>query len=124
MAAGKLNLNIEQGATFFKTFTLKDSLGVEINLTGYTFSGKIRQRYDAPSVVATFTCAVLNQTSFEGQFTITLTAAETAAIPVDPSKTVLRDLTEYLYDIEAIKPDSTVDRILEGKALVSPEVTR
>lgn len=118
-------MKIEQGATFEKTFTLKDSSAVKIDLTGWTFAGKIRHRYDAPSVVATFSAAVAsNQVTNKGEFTVSLTAAQTAAIPVDESETIDRDLTEYLYDIEATKPDTKIDRVLEGKVLVSPEVTR
>lgn len=124
MSAGKLDLNIEQGATFEKTFTIKDSLAAAIDLTGWTFAGKIRHRYDSPATVATFTTAVLNQVTNKGQFTISLTAAQTSAIPVDPSDSINRDLTEYLYDIEATKPDTKKDRVLEGKVKVSPEVTR
>ena len=43
MPAAKLNLTIEQGATYKKKFTWKDSAGVAIDLSGYSARMHIRK---------------------------------------------------------------------------------
>jgi hypothetical protein len=123
MGAANLDINIEQGATYSLLLTFKDSSNVEVNLTGYTFSGKIKETFSSDTVVS-FTCTLGNQTTNTGEVTISLTAVETAAISVKSSKGSQRTLTQYFYDIEAVKPDASIDRVLEGKAFVSPEVTK
>ena len=124
MAAAKYNINIEQGATFTLNCTMEDSAGTPVNLTGYTFSGKIRETIASPSHVAAFTFTLLNQGTSPGQFTVVLSSAITAAIPCNLRPNADRPLTQYFYDIEVLKTDSTTDRVFEGKAFVSPEVTR
>ena len=124
MGAAKLDINIEQGATFSMSCTMKDSAGATVDLTGWTFSGKIKETLASSSSVASFTITLANQITDQGEFTITLSAATTAAIPVNVRPNQDRILTQYFYDIEATKPDTTIDRIFEGKAFVSPEVTK
>lgn len=124
MGAAKHDITIEQGTTYSKTYTLKDSAGEEVDLTGWTIAGQIRSKYDAASTIASFTCTVLNQGTYPGKFTVSLSAATTAGIAVDPALGASRKPTVYVYDIEVTKADTTKDRILEGKAYISPEVTR
>jgi hypothetical protein len=124
MGAAKHDINIEQGATYYKTYTLKDSAGAEVDLTGWSVAGQIRAKYDSASALASFTCTILNQVTYPGKFTVLLSAGTTAGIAVDPALGASRKPTAYVYDIEVTKSDSTKDRILEGKCYVSPEVTR
>jgi hypothetical protein len=53
-------------------------------------------------------------TGAAGAISITITASATSSIPAGT----------YLYDVELVAPDTTVQRILEGKFVVTPEVTR
>jgi hypothetical protein len=124
MGAAKHDISVEQGATYLKTFTLKDSTGTEVDLTGWTVAGQIRAKYDSASALASFTCTVLNQGTYPGKFTLLLSAGTTAGIAVDPALGASRKPTVYVYDVEVTKPDTTKDRILEGKCYLSPEVTR
>lgn len=128
MAAAVYNIFIEQGATFKAEMVFKDSDGVPIDQTGRTFTGQIRRRYDATSVLATFTISLANQITDTGKIIITIPAAQTAAIPVEPSTQSndpkKRPESIYQYDIEATNVDTTVDRVLQGIATVSPEVTK
>lgn len=113
MSAAKLNIVIEQGATWSKTLTLTDTdTGLPIDLTGYTFRGQMRTDYDAAAAAASFTCTVAS--ALEGIVTVYLSATATAAIAYGG----------YVYDIEMVKPDTTVARLLYGKAKVTPEVTK
>lgn len=130
MAAAKLDIYIEQGATFSLTVTFRappvppSLTGVPINLTGYTYRGKIRKRLSDTQVIVDLTCTILDQTTNTGQVTFSLTAAQTAAIALKPQKTATRVPEPFAYDIEVVYPNSTVDRVLEGVANISPEVTK
>lgn len=123
MSAANYNFTIEQGATFSKVITWKDSTGAGINLTGYTVTGKIKRRTTDQTALATFTATLANQGSNPGQFTLSLSATETAALPTASGPTAEKVLLECVYDIEA-SSGGTVYRLLEGIASVSPEATR
>lgn len=124
MAAAKFNINIEQGATFELNCTMRDSNNALVDLTGWTFSGKIKETLASQNAVANFSFTIANQGTDPGEFLISLSAAVTAAIPVSLRPGADRPITQYFYDIEATKPDSKIDRMFEGKAFVSPEVTK
>lgn len=123
MAAANLDLLVEQGATFTRTLTLKDSAGAPIDITGWTFAGQIRKKYDSSSPLVSFTCAIVGAAT-NGQFSITLSHTQTSALPVLPAQDNSRSPTLYSYDIECVKSDSTKARLLQGLVKVSPEVTK
>lgn len=128
MPAAVFNIFIEQGATFKLEMVFKDSNGIGIDQTGRTFTGQLRSKYDSTTVAGTFTITLADQITDPGKIIITISAANTALIPVDPpgvncSKDS-RPLTVYQYDIEATNVDLTKDRVLQGIASVSPEVTK
>jgi hypothetical protein len=113
MAAATHNITIEQGATFLRTLTLKNSDDTPFDLTGYTARGQIRRNHRSGNVAASFTCTITDPTA--GEIQIKLTAATTADLPI----------YDHVYDIEIeLTAASTVSRILEGTVTVSPEVTR
>lgn len=118
-------MTIEQGSTFLRTLTVKDSAGAKINLTGWTIRGQIRTSQNAASAAATFTGTVLNQGTNLGEATISLTPNQTSAIPQDPNilTSVLKN-SSYLYDVEAVRPDTSVLRLLQGKVKLVPEITK
>lgn len=120
MAAGTYDITIEQGTTFALYLTIKNSDGSPKDLTGYTIAGKIRQSALSASVVQTFTCAVTDASA--GQVTVSLTAVQTAALPT--SGGAYDELTTYVYDIETTSGSSVVERLLQGRVFVSPEVTK
>jgi hypothetical protein len=125
MPAANYNITIEQGASFSRTLTLKDSSGIPINLTGWTIRGQIRASQNASSALATFTGTVANQGTNPGEATISLTPTQTAAIPQNPDATTAQAKTiNYLYDIEGLRPDTSVVRLLQGKVTLSPEITK
>lgn len=123
MSAATYNFTIEQGATFSKIITWKDSTGAGINLTGYTIAGKIKRKTSDQTALATFTATLANQGTNPGQFTLSLTATETAALPTVIGPTAQKALLECVYDIEATT-GSTVYRLLEGIVSISPEATK
>jgi hypothetical protein len=123
MSAATYNFTIEQGATFSKVVTWKDSSGAGINLTGYSITGKIKRKTSDQTALATFTAALANQTTNPGQFTLSLTAAQTEALPTVTGPTAQKALLECVYDIEATT-GTTVYRLLEGIVSISPEATK
>lgn len=124
MAAASLDLTIEQGTTFKRVLTIKDDLDALIDLTGETFRGQIRKTPSSTTIVATFTCTLRNQVTNKGEVEILISAADTALIPLASQSKPLIVAENFVYNIERVKTDSTVSRILEGIAIVSPEVTK
>lgn len=119
MAAGIADLYVEQGSTFSRTITLKDSLDAPINLTGYTARGAIRTGATSPTVVAEFTMTI--SAPLTGVILMSIPADETALIPTTGEK--FDKVAKYVYDAE-IEIGGAVTRILNGSVTVSPEVTK
>lgn len=124
MAAANVNLKMEQGAQFYRRLTFSEN-SVPVDLTGWSFSAQMRETLPSTAIAATFTTTILDQVTNTGEMTLTLTAAETSAIVLNAVSTgTNRKVSKYVYDLEATKPDGSVDRILQGSVELSPEVTR
>ena len=111
MAAGTYNFIMEQGATFTRQLTVKES-GSALNLTGYSVASLMRSTHDSSTVAGTFTCTISNASG--GIITMSMTASATGAI----------EEGIYVYDLEVTSGGSTVTRLLQGEVTVNPEVTR
>ena len=116
MTAAVYNLYIEQGTTFSKTLTWKDSSGNPINLTGYT--ARMQFRRSAASADALYTAS-----STGGQITMG-GALGTVAIVLPATDTAAFDFGCAVYDLEVESAGGIVTRLLEGGVEVSLEVTR
>ena len=110
--SGKLDITVEQGATFERNITIKDSANVAINISGSTFQGQIRKRHQSATKEADFDFTITNASG--GIVQATITAANTGNM--EPG--------DFVYDIEWTQSDATVTRLLEGTATVTPQVTR
>lgn len=124
MAAARLDIVIEQGATFRRILKFKDNNGNYQDMTGYVFNGQVRKTAGDPNLLATFVCTVLNQLTDLGSVEIKIVAANTSLIPVAKSKTAEKTSVDYCYDIERLAPNA-IDkvRVIEGTATVTPEVS-
>lgn len=107
------DLVIEQGATFSLTITLKKPNKLPFDLTGYTGRSQIRKNYAATDVIASFSVAVPSPQK-DGKVVMSLTDEQTAALAI----------ISGVYDLELESPTGEVTRVLQGKVVVSPEVTR
>jgi hypothetical protein len=108
-----LTLTCNQGSTFTRRLVYKISNEV-VNLTGYTARMQIRPDYGSGTLIANLTVGNgITITGATGTIVITITASATTNIPAGT----------YLYDIELVAPDTTVQRLLEGKFVVRPEIT-
>lgn len=116
MPAAVYDLFIEQGATFVKTITWKDSAGDPVNLTGYTARMQFRSSVNSSTVLAT-------ATTENGRITLG-GAAGTIDIEFDEAYTTSFQFVSAVYDLELESATGFVTRLLEGGVEVSKEVTR
>jgi len=116
MGAGRYDFTIEQGATFKRIMTWKDSSGNPIDLTGYQARMQIRPAKDSPGVILTLDTDANGGIALggnNGRITIEISAARTASL----------DFKTAVYDLE-LEKDGNVVRLLEGSVTLSKEVTR
>ncbi len=117
MSAGFHHFIIEQGATFQKILTLKDSAGSVINLTGYPSAEMdLRLDQDSSATVKTLTIAnggIVNGGS-AGTLTLTISATDTANFTPG----------DGVYDVELTDANGKVDRLLEGTYSIRGNVSR
>ena len=114
MPAGDYSIKAEQGATFLRTFTWKDSDSVAIDITGYTAKMEVRS---GPGTVIILTLTTENSRisisdPTNGIFFITVTAADMA--PLVPGN--------YKYDLVMIN-GAVSTRLIQGAFIIDPEIT-
>lgn len=123
----KANFSINQGEDFKCILTLKDELGVPINLVGHIFTGQIRRTASSGRIEAEFDFVILDQSDLEtlGKVEMILTASASSAINMTVSRTAKKCPTQLVYDVESKDVDENLTtRWLEGIIELSPEVTR
>lgn len=117
MAAFKLNLKIDQGATFQKLVTWKTGApAVAVNLTSCTARAHLRAKITSPDILMTLTTenGGIALGGATGTVVMNINAATTAG---------LTWLTA-VYDLEIVFANGTIRRLMAGNVTVSPEVTR
>lgn len=107
--SGKYNIVAEQGATYNLNFTIETN-GVALNLTSYTFAMQVRRSTASNSALINLTSATMNSS---GQVAVTIPATTMNNVPAG----------RFVYDIE-LTTGTTVTRILEGRFIVTPQVTQ
>jgi hypothetical protein len=108
--SGKYNIVAEQGATFNLNFRVQTD-GTAWNLTGYTFAMQVRRSTSATTTLLNITSATMTS---GGHVTATATATTMSGIPAG----------RWVYDIELTSSGGQVTRILEGRFIVTPQVTQ
>jgi len=115
MSAATYRMNIEQGATYSLDCVLS-----ETDLTGYLGRGQVRLTTAAAASVGDFTVTITDAAT--GAFTVTLPASELADLDLTGT-TNHASYIDAAYDIE-LYTGSTVLRVLNGVARISPNATR
>lgn len=114
LMAGRYDPVIEQGATWSRTATYRDSSKALVNLSGYTSRMQIRRAPGATDTLVSLTDGQgITLGGAAGTIVMALTATQTAALPAGT----------WWYDLELVS-GATVIRLLEGRVTVSPNATR
>ena len=106
------DITIQQGATFAKTLTITDDSDVAIDISNDSFRGQVRKHHSSTTTEATFTLTVTDGAN--GIVSWSISATDTASM----------GNCKFYYDIEWVKANGNVVRLLEGIADTTPEVTR
>lgn len=113
MTPGKYNMICPQGATFSKTltWTIND---VAVDLSGYTARMQARDKIGGSCIVVNITTENSGITlDSQGNINLLISSADTSII----------NAKDYVYDLE-LDSGSEVYRVIEGKFIVTPEVTK
>lgn len=113
--AGTYNITADQGATFSRVITWKDSTGTPINVTGYTARMQVRSIVSSDSVALSLTTENGRIALGGSAGTITLTVAASDMDDVSSGT--------YAYDLELVSA-GVVTRLVMGSFIVRAEVTR
>ncbi len=112
--SGKYNIVAEQGATFNLNFTVQTD-GVPWDFTGYTAAMQVRQSTSSATTLLNLSSANGDITmNSSGEVSVTVSATEMTPLPSG----------RWVYDIEFTSPGDEVTRLLEGRFIVSAEVTQ
>ena len=113
--AGTYNITADQGATFSRVLTWKDSDGDPVNLAGYSARMQVRSIVSSAS-------PVLSLTTENGQITL---GGALGTITLLVPASAMDDVPggSYAYDLELVS-GSTVTRLVMGSFTVRAEVTR
>jgi hypothetical protein len=116
MVPGKYNIVCPKGSTLSQqmTYSIND---VPVNLSGYSARMQVREKYESTSFITSLT-------SNNGGIILNSASAGIIGIYISSSATGSFIAKDYLWDMEIISPSNIVTRLLEGKFLVTPEVTR
>lgn len=114
----ELNITVDQGATYTKNISWRDSSNTPYNLSSYTARMQIRRTYadndkKSPLLSLTNTSGITLGSSGSNVI-ITITSTQTESIPAGT----------YYYDLELISTSQVVTKLLRGKVIILAEVTR
>ena len=107
-----VNLSIDQGADFSKNFTVTTDGSTAYDISDLTLQAQMRKSYDSSSATATFTASVVTGSS--GIYKLVLSNSTSADISAG----------RYVYDVELILSDSTIEKVHYGIITVNPEATK
>ena len=114
MTPGKVNFLCPQGSTFNRLLTYKID-DVPINLTGYSSRLQVRETHYSDDIITSLTSG--NGITLGG-------SAGTIDILISASETTNFNSGNFVYDLEIESLNGTVNRLIEGSFIVTPEVTR
>jgi len=113
VSAGIYNIKADQGSTFVFSFTITTD-NVPWNLSGYAARMQVRASTQSTSTILNLVSPTDITLTSAGVVTITANATTMAAVASG----------SFVYDIEIQSNGGIVTRLLQGKFIVTPEVTR
>lgn len=113
MAAGYLDLFMDQGSTFNTSITLTDTSGSPLNLSNYVIAGQMKKSYITANVDAVFTISAANN----------LSGMVSLSLPYQVTQNLTPDV-RYLYDIVIRNTVTNIaSKVLTGTVYVIPGIT-
>lgn len=113
MVPGTYDIQARQGSTLALAFTLTDSEGHPVNLTGATPRMQVRQSPSSADVVLELTAKLSVSAALGG--VISLLVPGSLLAPIEAKK--------YVYDLD-VQIGDTIDTWLAGSFIVAAQVTR
>jgi hypothetical protein len=114
--AVQYNVEIDQGADWFFNVTYEQPAGTPVNITGYSAALQLRSLPETPTAALSLATGGngITITGAAGLVAVHATAVQTGAIISG----------DYYYDLEITSQSGVVTRLVQGQALVNPQVTR
>lgn len=114
MQPGNYNFNAPQGSTLTRTIVYKSN-DVAVDLTGYSARMQVRRNVsDSTTLLSLVSPTDITIDGVNGKITVNVSATAMSAIPYGT----------FVYDLEIQSNVGVVTRLIEGKFIVTPEVTR
>ena len=114
LTPGRVNFLCPQGSTFSRRLTYKID-DVPVSLSGYSSRLQVREaHYSTNTLISLNSGNGITLGGSAGTIDILISASATAAL----------NAGNFVYDLEIQAANGTVDRLVEGSFIVSPEVTR
>ncbi len=114
--ATSYDLNLTRGSDFSVRLNVKDSAGSPYNLSGYSASGIIKNKYSDSSALLDLSPVIVSGTAgayyASGLIDINISGTTTTGVPI----------TQAVYDVEIYK-GSYHEKVIRGKVNILPEVT-
>jgi hypothetical protein len=108
-------VEIDQGADWFFNVTYENPAGTPVNITSYTAALQLRSLPESTTAVLSLaTGSGITITGPSGLVAVHATAAQTGGIIAG----------DYYYDLEITSPQGIVTRLVQGQAILNPQVTR
>lgn len=126
MASGKYNFIVEQGSQHEVTFVYKNSSDVGISLTGARVRMAVKDHITDTEFVYRATSDATADTDYVNHFNIPAQSGDDIGkftLTIPSSTTDAMTFNQGVYDLELVNSDSSVERIIEGKFKVKPQVT-
>lgn len=117
--AAQKNIYIKQGSDWLVKFKIQNPDKTFVNLTGSSFSGKIRRNKLSILVEAEFTFTINLATN---EVSVLLSKSVSSLMKAGEKETDM--LSKYVYDWEWVKSNGDIDRFQEGALILSAEVTK
>lgn len=119
--AANAPLTFHQGDDVFYDFVVVGADEVTpIDLIGATITSSIKQNYNKP-VIENFTVTETDLSN--GQFQLSLTSEQTAALPFSGTVSCKKDKVSFVYDVQMIQQNGQTITLMRGKIVVTRDVT-
>lgn len=125
---GTMDIIAKQGTTWNIFCKLKIDEDNPLPITNYIFKGQMRTHYGAPTSSLDFEPGIID--SVQGGVVYSASASITKDVKAYKTSVKIEEIDNYkgegvyVYDFKAINDYGNVARVLEGRIIVDPEVTK